>query len=288
MTRVAATLSHNPRVPRRRLATWHLVGLALLLPVLLLLLVGFALPLWSVLVRSLDSGFDTYWSLAESEVFRTVLGRTFSTAGLVCLVCLILGYPYAYLMTVASRRWRDLMVIAILVPLWTSVIVRNFALVILLQNNGLINEALVAMGFGRVELIRNTFAVVVGMAQVMIPFAVLPMYAVMQKIDRRLLQAAAACGARPSVAFARIFVPLSLPGVVAAVTLVFVISLGFFLTPQLLGSPSNALISQLMFTQLRGLGDLGSGAAMGFILLLATLILMALAAVVTRKLRRAR
>ena len=251
------------------------------LPAAVLLAACFAYPLASLLRAELRrrrarTGATTS-ELWESDVFRTVLGRTFTTAGLVCLVCLVLGYPYAYLMTVVPRRWRDVMLVVVLVPFWTSLMVRTFSWLVLLQDNGVVNDGLAALGFGRLSLIRNTTGVTIGMAQVMLPFAVLPMYAVMQRIDRRLLQAAEACGARPATAFARIYVPLSLPGVLAGLSLVFIISLGFFITPQLLGSPSNALRLAADVHRDHPARQLGATApAMGFVLLVATLVLLAL------------
>lgn len=250
----------------------------LLLPTAALLAVVFVYPLASLLAQSLENApnLDQYRALADSAVFKTVLGRTFTTAAIVTAVCLALGYPYAYAMTLAPPRWRALLLVLVLVPFWTSLMVRTFSWLVLLQDQGVINDGLEAIGVGRQQLIRNTAGVTVGMAQVMLPFAVLPMYAVMQRIDRRLLQAAEGCGARPAAAFARIYVPLSLPGVAAGLSLVFILSLGFFITPQLLGSPRNALISQLMYTEITQLGNIDYGAAMGFVLLAATLVLLGL------------
>lgn len=258
---------------RRHIGGWSL----LLVPAALLMILAFAYPLASLLAQSFSvpsPGMANYQALWQSEVFRVVLLRTFTTAGIVCLVCLALGYPYAYLMTVASRRWRNVMMMLVLLPFWTSLMVRTFSWLVLLQDNGVINRGLELVGAGPIPLIRNTTGVTIGMAQVMLPYAVLPMFAVMQKIDRRLLLAAQSCGATPSRAFVRIFVPLSLPGVVAGMSLVFVLSLGFFITPQMLGSPSNALLSQLLFTQITQLGNWGLGAAMGFTLLAATFLVL--------------
>jgi putative spermidine/putrescine transport system permease protein len=256
----------------------------LLLPAAALLVGVFVYPLASLLSESLNNApnLDQYRALAESDVFRTVLGRTFLTAAIVSVVCLALGYPYAYAMTLATPKWRAVLLAIVLVPFWTSLMVRTFSWLVLLQDQGVINDGLEAIGIGRQALIRNTAGVTVGMAQVMLPFAVLPMYAVMQKIDRRLLLAAEGCGARPAAAFARIYVPLSLPGVAAGLSLVFILSLGFFITPQLLGSPANALISQLMYTEITQLGNFEYGAAMGFVLLAATILLLALVQTVLR------
>src|SRR6266511_857634 len=275
-----------PPLARVRRGGWWL----LFLPAAVLLLVCFVYPLAILFVQSFrdpSPGLENYRQLAHSAVFRAVLTRTLTTSATVCLVCLLLGYPYAYMMSAVSRRWRSAMLIVVLLPFWTSLMVRNFSWLVLLQDNGIVNDGLAAIGVGRIPLIRNTTGVTIGMAHVMLPIAVLPMYAVMQTIDRRLLQAAEGCGARPAAAFARIYVPLSLPGVVASMSLVFIVSLGFFITPQLLGSPSNALLSQLLYTEVTQLGHWGSGAAMGFMLLVATLVVLALVQGVRLRARRA-
>lgn len=269
------------RVRGKSSAPW----LLLLLPALVLLGLCFVYPLVRLLIASLQDpvpGTGNYTELLRSEVFRNVLGRTFLTSAIVCLTCFALGYPYAYLMTVVSRRTRSLLLAVVLIPFWTSLMVRTFSWLVLLQDNGIVNDTLAALGAGRIELVRNTTGVTIGMAQVMLPFAVLPMYAVMQKIDRRLLQAAESCGAKPASAFARIYFPLSLPGVAAGMSITFVVSLGFFITPQLLGSPSNAMLSQLMYTEITQLGKWGYGAAMGFILLATALIILGLVRVASR------
>jgi putative spermidine/putrescine transport system permease protein len=251
----------------------------LLLPAAALMAVCFAYPLVRLLLTSFQdpvAGVQNYVQIWDSDVARAVLGRTFTTAAIVCAVCLVLGYPYAYLMTVVSGRVRGIMLVVVLVPFWTSLMVRTFSWLVLLQDTGIVNDGLAELGVGPLPLIRNITGVTIGMAQVMLPFAVLPMYAVMQSIDRRLLDAAGSCGARPLPAFLRVYVPLSMPGVIAGMSIVFIISLGFFITPQLLGSPSNALLSQLMYTEITLLGHWGYGAALGFVLLATTMVLLVL------------
>jgi putative spermidine/putrescine transport system permease protein len=258
------------------------------LPATGLLVLLFVYPLARLLSRSFTdptTGLDNYRRLVESDVFTPVLVRTFTTSAIVCLVCLTLGYPYAYLMTVVSRRWRDIMLVIVLVPFWTSLMVRTFSWLVLLQDTGVVNDILAGIGVGRLPLIRNTTGVTIGMAQVMLPFAVLPLYVSLKTIDRRLLQAAESCGATPAQALLRIYLPLSLPGVLAASSIVFIVSLGFFVTPQLLGSPSNALLSQLIYTEINRLGNWGFGSAMGFVLLAATLLLLLLVQGATRMAR---
>jgi putative spermidine/putrescine transport system permease protein len=280
LTKVEPARRPAPR-PRSSRTGWPF----LLLPAGVLLGACFVYPLLAIFARSFTEprpGLDNYRQLWDSAVFHVVLGRTFTTAALVCLVCLAFGYPYAYLMTIAGRRWRGVMLLVVLVPFWTSLMVRTFSWLVLLQDNGLVNDTLNAVGAGRLPLIRNTTGVTIGMAQVMLPFAVLPMYAVMQRIDRRLLDAAANCGARPVAAFARIYVPQSIPGVMAGMSLVFILSLGFFITPQILGSPSNALLSQLLYTEVTQLGNWGYGAAMGFVLLVTAVMILVVIQGVTR------
>jgi putative spermidine/putrescine transport system permease protein len=253
---------------------------------LLALVVGF--PLVDLLRESSSgpAGWGQYLELARSEVVRSVLGRTLSTAALVSVVCLVLGYPYAYLMTLAGNGLRALLFVLILLPFWTSFTIRTLAWVVLLQDQGLINDALAVIGLPRLPLIRNTTGVVIGMAHVLLPYAVLPLYAVMRRIDRRLIDAASICGATRRAAWAQVYLPLSLPGVAAAVVLVFILSLGFFITPQLLGSSRNALLSQLIYTNVTRLGDSTTAAALGMVLLGITLGLMIVLGLVVRLLSR--
>ena len=250
---------------------------ALLLPALVLLSLGFLWPVAHILWQSVSEptlGLQNYRQFFETPAYVTILRRTFTTAVIVTVVCVALAYPYAYLMTLVSTRWRLVLVAIVLVPFWTSLMVRTYAWIVLLQNTGIINDGLVALGLARLPLIRNTLGVTIGMAQILFPFVVLPLYSAMRGIDRRLLQAAQGLGASPSQAFRKVFLPLSMPGVTAGATLAFVLSLGFYVAPSLLGSPQNALLSQLVVQQISRLLDFGMGGAMGAILLVATLLLM--------------
>ncbi len=248
------------------------------LPALAFVVVFLGFPLIDILRRSFTeptSGLGNYRTFFENDVYLTVLRRTVLTAAVVTVVCLLLGYPYAYLMTVVSRRWRIVLLAIVLLPFWTSLMVRTYAWIILLQDTGTINDVLRKLGVGEVSLIRNTTGVMIGMAQILLPFMVLPLYATMQGIDRRLLLAAESLGARPATAFLRVYFPLSLPGVIAGVTLVFILALGFYITPVLLGSPQNALLSQLIVEQVSKLLDFGLGGAMAAILFVVTVVLLA-------------
>ncbi|MBL1118184.1 ABC transporter permease [Streptomyces sp. 110] len=257
----------------------------LLLPAVALLAVLFLVPLGLMAWRSITEptpGAGNYSWFFTSDVALATLIRTLAVGAVVTLVTLVFSYPYAYLMTVVGARARIWLTLLVLLPFWTSLMVRTFAWVVLLQDNGVVNQLLGTVGLGPLQLIRTTTGVVIGMSQVLMPFMVLPLYAVMSGIDRRLLDAAQGMGARPATAFLRVFVPLSLPGVGAGALTVFITSLGFYITPALLGSPDQALISQQIFTQVNGLLAWGRGGAMGVVLLAVTLVLLGLVGIVLR------
>ncbi|MFG3547634.1 ABC transporter permease [Streptomyces sp. NPDC047725] len=257
----------------------------LLLPAVILLAVLFLVPLGLMTWRSVTEptpGAGNYSWFFTNDVALATLVRTLTVGAVVTLVTLLLSYPYAYLMTVVGVRARIGLTLLVLLPFWTSLMVRTFAWVVLLQDNGVVNQLLGTVGLGPLHLIRTPAGVVIGMTQVLMPFMVLPLYAVMSGIDRRLLQAAQGMGARPATAFLRVFVPLSLPGVGAGALTVFITSLGFYVTPALLGSPDQALMSQQVFTQVNGLLAWGRGGAMGVVLLAVTLVLLGLVGAVLR------
>lgn len=247
----------------------------LMLPLLVFLLLVFVTPLVVILARSFTdpvTGLQNYRDFFGSPVYADVLVNTFRISGLVTLLTLVLGFPYAYLMTLASPFWRGVMLVAVLIPFWTSLLVRTFAWVLMLNNTGVVNEFLLSIGLidEPLTLIRNQTGVVVGMVQVMLPYAVLPMYATMRGIDRRLVQAAEGLGARPVSAFWRIYAPLTAPGVVAASLLVFISSIGFYVTPALLGGPRDVMIGELIVQQLSAVLRWGFASALAVILLLVT------------------
>src|SRR5919197_2030259 len=262
---------------------------ALFAPALVLLAAFFVVPLGIMVWRAFSQpelGFANFsWFLGD-DVQVQVLLRTFMTALWVTVVCLVLGYPFAYAMTVAGPRMRAVLLLLVLVPFWTSLMVRTFAWVILLQDNGVVNDALGLVEIGPLKLLRTTTGVVIGMSQILLPFMVMPLYAVMRGIDHRLLHASASLGARPLTGFVKVWPPLSLPGVAAGSLMVFISSLGFYVTPALLGSPSNSLISLQIYAQVSGLLQWGRGGAMGAVLLVLTLVLLAVTAAALRPINR--
>ncbi|ESW67697.1 ABC transporter permease [Mesorhizobium sp. RSR380A] len=262
---------------------------ALTAPALILLVAVIGYPLLTIVLRSLSEpewGLQNYAWFFGAPVNLTVLQRTFVISAWVTLVCVIAAYPYAYLMTAVGPRVRLVLVLCVLIPFWVSGVVRTLSWVILLQDSGVINSLLRSVGFGGVKLIRTQTGVVIGMAQVLLPFMILPLYSVMQGIDLRLMRAAQSLGARPSRAFFTVYLPLSLPGVYAGAIIVFILSLGFYITPALLGGPRSTMLSTLVQTQVLSLLQWGRGGAMGVVLLVTTFVLLALAAPVMRSSHR--
>jgi putative spermidine/putrescine transport system permease protein len=267
----------RPARGRRGIDGWAL----LLVPLVFFLLLVFVAPLFVMLARSFTdptTGLGNYRDFFGSPVYLDVLRNTFRISGLVTVVTLLVGFPYAYLMTLAPPFWRTVMLVAVLIPFWTSLLVRTFAWVLMLGDTGVVNQALLDLGVvdEPVQMIRNTSGVVIGMVQVMLPYAVLPMYATMRGIDRRLVQAAEGLGARPVTAFWRIYAPLTLPGVAASCLLVFISSIGFYVTPALLGGPKDMMIGELIVQQLSGVLRWGFASALAVALLIVTALLLLL------------
>lgn len=266
--------------PARRWRMFDGWGL-LLVPLVAFLLLVFVVPLVSMLVRSVTDpqlGLSNYADFFGSSVYVDVLVNTFRISGLVTLITLLLGFPYAYLMTLAPPFWRGVLLMAVLIPFWTSLLVRTFAWVLMLGNTGVVNELLMSWGLvdEPVALVRNQTGVLIGMVQVMLPYAVLPIYATMRQIDPRLVQAAEGLGARPVSAFWRIYAPLTTPGVAAGALLVFIMSLGFYVTPALLGGPKDMMIGELIVQQLSAVLKWGFASALAVVLLLVTAALLLL------------
>ncbi|WP_340538139.1 ABC transporter permease [Nocardioides sp. GXZ039] len=261
-----------------RLDGWGLLAV----PLLVFLLVIFVGPLCLLIAKSFTDptvGFENYQKIFAEPLYLKILRNTFVTALVVTVVTLLLAYPYAYLMTIAKPFWRTILLLLVLVPFWTSVLVRTFALVLLLRDTGVLNT--IAQDAGLISepiaMLRTLRGVVFGMVQVALPFAVLPIYATMRGIDTRLTQAAQGLGDRPSGAFWRVFVPLSMPGVAAGMLLTFIQALGYYITPAMLGGPKNTMIGELIVQQVSTVLQFGFAAALAVILLVTTFVLLAIA-----------
>lgn len=248
---------------------------ALVIPALLAVAVLFGWPVSRLLVRSLSDpswGWQNYQALWRSPVYVLVLWNTVVISGTVTLLCLLIGYPLAFAMAQAGDRMRRLLIFIVLLPFWTSVLVRTFAWMVLLQRNGLVNKVLLEMGVTAepLRLVYNRAGVLIGMTHVLLPFMVLPLYAVMRRIDPNLRSAASSLGAPPVQSFLRVYLPLSLPGIVTGCVLVFVSGLGYYITPALLGGPGDLMVAQVIETQVAEFGRWGFAGALAVVLLTAT------------------
>ena len=211
----------------------------------------------------------------EQAVFRNVLGRTLLISGVVTLVCLVLGYPVAYFIALQPPGRAAALLFLVLLPFWTSLLVRTVAWVVLLQREGILNSLLLSLGLidEPVRMIFNRFAVYVAMVHVLLPFMVLPLYAVMKGISPSYLRAASSLGAAPLTAFRRVYVPQTLPGVGAGCLMVFIQALGYYITPALVGGADDQMISYFIAFYASKTVNWGMAAALSVMLLAATLAL---------------
>ncbi|WP_425964989.1 ABC transporter permease subunit [Rhizobium nepotum] len=244
---------------------------------LLLILPAGAL-IWQSFVDPKSGAFDlsVYRQMFSAGVYVKVLANTFAISAQVTFVCLLVGYPIAVWLAGMDERRRRMAMWLVLLPFWVSPLLKNFAWIVLLARKGIVAQMLTGMGFDtQLDLLYGRGAVIFGMAHAMLPIAILTMLPTMLSIDGRLIPAAMTMGASRSQSFWRIFVPLSMPGVAAAGLLIFVMGLGFFITPALLGSPRETVIGQMMITQVQQLFNLRLGGALAALLLGVTLITIA-------------
>jgi len=229
------------------------VPLLLAAPLLLFMLAFYAVPVLSMLMRSISDPFWTlshYASLTGDAVFLKTFSNTLRTALTVTLATLVLGYPVALCM-VRAPRWAPLILVLILLPFWTSVLVRSYAWMVLMGRHGLINEALLAVGvIDRPLRILNTpLATQIAMTHILLPYMALPIANALRQIDPSFERAASGLGATPWATFRQITLPLAMPGVGGGVLLVFVLALGFYITPAMIGGPREITLSMLIAQQ---------------------------------------
>jgi putative spermidine/putrescine transport system permease protein len=264
------------RLHRRQLyAFLGLLSLAVILLSVLFLYPIVRIIYTSVLIDGVPS-LDHYRRIFEVDAYLRVLRTTLTIAFQVTVVCLLLGYPLAYFLASVPTRWQRVLIILVLVPFWTSFLVRTYAWMVLLQRRGIVNQWLMDLGITSepIQMMYNRMGVLVGMVHVMLPFMVLPLFAVMIGIDRNLIRAAQNLGASPFQAFRRVFFPLSLPGVAAGSILVFILSIGFYITPALMGGRRDTMIAQLIESQVREQLNWEFATALGAFLLIVTVLIV--------------
>jgi ABC-type spermidine/putrescine transport system permease subunit I len=259
-----------------------LQSLFLAAPLLILLSVFFLYPLIALFPESLiaDGKFslEHYRHFFREPLYGFILVRTIRIAAYVTVICFLIGYPVAYfLASLKNRKVSNLLMICVLLPFFTSILVRSYAWIVIFQTKGLINSLFLTLGIIErpLSILYTEMAVIIGMVHIMLPFMILPVYSVLKNLDRNLLRAARNLGASAVKAFVRVTFPLSLPGVGAGVMFTFILSLGFFITPALLGGPKTLMISTLIEQQINRLLNWEFASAISVILLITTVIVVA-------------
>lgn len=264
-------LSLAERRPGGRATYW-----LIMLPAVAMLLLIYLVPLADVLLTSITDprpGLGNYAMLFTSSSVQRALLTTLRIAAITTATALLLGYLVAYAMRAASSRTQRFMLFCVLLPFWISVLVRSFAWLTLLRGSGPINNALMAIGLidEPLALVRNETGVLIGMVHVMLPYAILTLYANMRGIDVGLVAAARSLGASRLQAFRMVFLPLTRPGLVGAGTLVFILSLGFYVTPALLGGGKVLMIAEYVAVQINDTLRWGLGTMLAATLMIAVL-----------------
>ncbi len=261
-----------------RLNYWLLIA-----PALAAMLIFYVFPLVQVLWLSVTEpypGLQNYERLLERRTLHRIWWTTLQICVMTTVITVVLGYIVALAMTIVGEVQRTAMMFCVLLTLWLSVLVRAFAWMMLLRGEGVVNEGLMAMGLidEPVRLLYNHFAVIVGMVHFMLPLAVLPIYSNMTGIEVRLVSAARSLGASPWQSFRLVFLPLSKPGLIAASILVFVFSLGFFITPALLGGGKVVMISEYIRVSFEETLRWGEATMLSTVLLFSVLLSLGLVA----------
>lgn len=276
-----ATASTNPAEAHDR-GEMRLVAL-LLAPSIVMIGLLLILPLLWLAWQSVrqDGGFTiaNYARFLTDDVYWRTFLQTFRIAFIVTIATVLLGYPVAYVAAGASRGWSLFILALVVLPFWTSVLVRAYAWLILLQRRGLINSMLADLHLidAPLVMINNEFGTIMATVHILLPFMVLPLYATMQKIPGDLIMAGASLGGSPAHVFRRVYLPLSLPGVVAGMVLVFVLTLGFYITPELLGGGRTYMVSMLVSRNIALYNEWGAASSISVVLLLCVYLVFKLA-----------
>lgn len=267
---------------RDRREQWTLMSLAT--PAILVVVTVIVVPVGWLFYLSFmgnDGQFslEHYRKMLEYKSYARVFMTTFQVSLLTTLICIVIGYPLAYFLALLPRRWVGFFLLAVLLPFWTSLLVRTYAWLVLLQKNGMLNDFAMHIGLwdSPVKLVHNMTGTLIGMAHIMLPFLVLPLYSAMKKIDRDMMHAAANLGASPVKAFWQVYFPLSLSGTVAGSLIVFVLCLGFYVTPAVLGGGRVVMVATQITAILENQFDWGAASALGVVLLIATIVVLYLA-----------
>ena len=258
-----------------------LVMMGLTVPYLLLVILLIVIPIGWLFGTSFvgpdgSFTFKNYIRLVESKAYYRIFVTTFEISVFTTLICILIGYPLTYFISQLPRRAANLCMIAVLIPFWTSLLVRTYAWLVMLQRKGLLNNFGIELGLFSepLPLMHNTTGTLIGMVHIMLPFLILPLYANMRTIDPDYLKAASSMGANQLRAFWTIFFPLSVPGLLAGSLIVFVICLGFYVTPAVLGGGKVIMVSMKIQSNIELFFSWGAASALGVVLLVLTIAIL--------------
>lgn len=279
MTAAVATVpstgtGNNAASLRRDRSLEQLGYFGLAMPAVLLVSVAVVLPLavmfWVSVALPTGLSLDTYRRLLTTPAYTRSMMTTFQVSGMTVVACVVVGTPFALIMAAVGQRLASILLLVVMLPFWTALLVRTYALSVLLQRNGLVNTFLVDIGLisEPLPLINNFFGTIVGMTHVMLPMFILPVYAAIRQIDHNVVRAAASLGAGKLLTLRAVILPLAANGIFAGAVLVFVLSLGFYVTPAILGGGRVAMISTRIEQNVSVLSDWPAASALGVLLLL--------------------
>ena len=250
-------------------------------PALLLILVILVTPVgWLFYVSFIGAdgtfSMENYQRMIERKSYVRIFYTTFEVSLLTTGICILIGYPLAYFMSQLPSKLANLCLITVLLPFWTSLLVRTYAWLVLLQKNGLVNNWAINLGLWEepIKIVHNLNGTLIGMVHIMLPFLILPTYGAMRAIDRDYIKAAANLGATPRRAFWTVFFPLSTPGLFAGSLMVFVLCLGFFVTPAVLGGGKVIMVSMKIVSNIELFVNWGAASALGVVLLVLTVAVL--------------
>ncbi|UJW87296.1 ABC transporter permease [Devosia sp. SL43] len=255
-------------------------GLGFAMPATVLLVAFFVVPVALLLARSVTEpvlGMQNYATLLGSTTYLRIFFNTFMVAGLVTIITVLIAFPVSWALAIMPKPLAAILFGIIILSMWTNLLARTYAWMVMLQQTGVVNRILQALGVIEqpLQLTNSLVGVTIGMVYIMIPFMVLPLYGVIRKIDPMTLQAASLCGATRWQALTRVLLPLAMSGIASGALMVFVMSLGYFVTPALLGGTANMMVAELIVQQVQSLVNWGMGGAAAFVLLVVTLALYA-------------
>ncbi len=279
---MSAPLNYNALRQQESREQWMLMGFSI--PAVLVVISIILVPVGWLFYLSFVGGdgqfsLEHYQKMVEYKSYKRVFFTTFKVSFFTTLICILIGYPLAYFLANLPQRVAGFFMLAVLLPFWTSLLVRTYAWLVLLQKKGILNEFAMNIGLWEtpIKLVHNMTGTLIGMAHIMLPFLVLPLLGSMRKIEPDLMHAAANVGASPAKAFWQVFFPLSLSGLVAGSLIVFVLCLGFYVTPAVLGGGRVVMVSTQITAILENQFNWGAASALGVVLLISTLLVLYIA-----------